>query len=205
MEHSGISLKIIEKDMKICEELCTRWEKVDIINGDTTDKELLMEEGITNTDALVALSNHDEENIVLSLFAQSTDVGKVITRINRIDYDNVLGRLELDTIISPKNITSDMIVRYVRATQNTIGSNVETLYNIIQDEVEAAEFVVKEHSPIAGIPLSELKFKPNVLVAAILRDGNVIIPRGHDIIQFGDAVVIVSKLMALHDITDILK
>lgn len=205
MEHSGISLKIIEKDMKICEELCTRWEKVDIINGDTTDKELLMEEGITNTDALVALSNHDEENIVLSLFAQSSEVGKVITRINRIDYDNVLGRLELDTIISPKNITSDMIVRYVRATQNTIGSNVETLYNIIQDEVEAAEFVVKEHSPIARIPLSELKFKPNVLVAAILRDGNVIIPRGHDIIQFGDAVVIVSKLMALHDITDILK
>lgn len=205
MERSGISMKIIEKDLKTCEELCTQWKNVDVINGDTTDKELLMEEGIASTDAIVTLSNHDEENIILSLFAQGSNVSKIITRINRIDYDNVLNRLELDTIISPKNITSDMILRYVRATQNTIGSNVETLYNIIQDEVEAAEFIVREGSPILGTPLSELKFKPNVLVAAILRDGNVIIPRGHDIIQAGDAVVIVSKLMALHDITDILK
>jgi trk system potassium uptake protein TrkA len=147
----------------------------------------------------------DEENIILSLFAQSAEVGKIITKINRIDYDNVLNRLELDTILSPKNITSDMILRYVRATQNTVGSNVETLYNVIQDEVEAAEFIVKENSPIVDIPLCELKFKENVLVAAIIRDGNIITPRGHDIIQVGDAVVIVSKLMALHDITDILK
>ena len=205
MEHSGISMKVIEKDNKLCEELCTQWKNVDIINGDTADKELLMEEGVSNTDALVALSNHDEENIVLSLYAQSVSVPKVITRINRIDYDNVLSRLELDTIISPKNITSDMIVRFVRATKNTIGSNVETLYNVIQDKVEAAEFIVKKGSPITGKPISELKFKPNVLIAAILRDENVIIPRGYDVIQPKDAVVVVSKLMALHDITDILK
>ena len=98
-----------------------------------------------------------------------------------------------------------MILRYVRATQNTIGSNVETLYNIIRDEVEAAEFIVKDDSEITNIPLCELKLKSNVLVATILRDGNVIIPRGSDKILVGDAVVIVSKLMALHDITDILK
>ncbi|MBE6625321.1 MAG: Trk system potassium transporter TrkA [Ruminococcaceae bacterium] len=205
MESSGVSMKIIEKDRKICEELCTRWKNVDVINGDTADKELLIEEGIASTDAFVALSGLDEENIILSLFAQSSNVGKIITKINRIDYDNVLNRLELDTILSPKNITSDMILRYVRATQNTVGSNVETLYNVIQDEVEAAEFIVKENSPIVNIPLCELKFKPNVLVAAIIRDGVIITPRGHDTIQVGDAVVIVSKLMALHDITDILK
>ncbi|MBQ8739397.1 MAG: Trk system potassium transporter TrkA [Clostridia bacterium] len=205
MEHSGISMKIIEKDRAVCEELCTQWKNVDVINGDTADKELLLEEGIANTDAFVALSNFDEENIVLSLFAQSAETGKIITKINRIDYDNVLDRLELDTIISPKNVTSDMILRYVRATQNTIGSNVETLYNIIRDEVEAAEFIVKDDSEITNIPLCELKLKSNVLVATILRDGNVIIPRGSDKILVGDAVVIVSKLMALHDITDILK
>lgn len=205
MENSGISMKIIEKDREICEEFCTQWKNVDVINGDTADKELLIEEGIAGTDAFVALCGLDEENIILSLFAQSAEVGKIITKINRIDYDNVLNRLELDTILSPKNITSDMILRYVRATQNTIGSNVETLYNVIQDQVEAAEFIVKENSPIVNIPLCELKFKENVLVAAIIRDGNIITPRGYDTIQVGDAVVIVSKLMALHDITDILK
>ena len=205
LEGSGISIKIIEKDMKVCEELCTQWKNVDVINGDTADKEILMEEGIDRADAFVTLSNHDEENIVLSLFAQGSNVGKVITRINRIDYDGILSRLELDTIISPKNITADMILRYVRATQNTIGSNVETLYNIIRDEVEAAEFIIKAGSPIIGKPLSELKFRPDVLIAAILRDNQVIIPRGYDVIQEGDAVVTVSKLIALHDIKDVLK
>lgn len=205
LENSGISIKIIEKDFALCEELCTLWKNVDVINGDTSDQEILKEEGIDRADAFVTLSNHDEENMVLSLFAQEANVDKVITRINRIDYDNILARLELDTIISPNDITSDMILRYVRATQNTVGSNVETLYNIIQDEVEAAEFIIKEGSPITGKPISELKFKPDVLVAAILRDGQVIIPRGYDVIQAGDAVVTVSKLIALHDITDILK
>ena len=98
-----------------------------------------------------------------------------------------------------------MIVRYVRAMKNTIGSNVETLYNIIKGKIEAAEFIVKENSPIAGIPLAELKFKDNVLIAAVLRERKVIIPRGHDIIQPGDAVVVVSNLMQLHDIADILR
>lgn len=205
LEGSGISIKVIEKDISACEELCTKWKNVDVINGDSADQEILMEEGISKTDAFVTLSNHDEENIVLSLFAQGAQVNKIITKINRIDYDNVLNRLELDTIISPKNLTADMILRYVRATQNTIGSNVETLYNIIRDEVEAAEFIIKAGSPIIGIPLSQLKFKPNVLIAAILRDNQVIIPRGYDVIQAGDAVVTVSKLLALHDITDVLK
>ena len=205
LESSGISIKIIEKDLKLCEELCTQWKNVDIINGDTADQELLMEEGIDKTDAFVTLSNHDEENIVLSLFAQNSGVEKVITRINRIDYDSVINRLELDTIISPKNVTADMILRYVRATQNTVGSNVETLYNIIKDEVEAAEFIIKAGSPIIGKPISELKFKPDVLIAAILRNDQVIIPRGYDVIEAGDAVVTVSKLVSLHDITDVLK
>ena len=205
LENSGISIKIIEKDVSVCEELCTQWKNVDVINGDTADQEILMEEGVDKVDAFVTLSNHDEENIVLSLFAQGASVGKVITRINRIDYDSVISRLELDTIISPKNITADMILRYVRATQNTVGSNVETLYNIIRDEVEAAEFIIKPGSPIIGKPISELRFKPDVLVAAILRDDQVIIPRGYDVIQAGDAVVTVSKLVALHDITDVLK
>lgn len=205
LSRSGISVKIIEKNSAKCSELCTKWSDVAVINGDASDRSLLLEEGLASTGAFVALTNMDEENILLSLFAKSVNNGKVVTKINRIDFDDVIKQLELDTTICPKNITSDMILRYVRAMKNTIGSNVETLYNIIKGKVEAAEFIVKENSPVTAKPLCELQFKSNVLVAAILRGENVIIPRGYDTIEPGDAVVIVSKLMALHDISDILK
>lgn len=128
-----------------------------------------------------------------------------MTKINRIDFGGVINHLDLDTIIYPKNITSDNIVRYVRAMRSSIGSNMETLYNIIKGKVEAAEFIIKEQSPVVDVPLMELALKPNVLVAAILRDKKVLIPRGHDSLQIGDAVIIVSSRLALHDITDILK
>lgn len=202
---SDIAVKVIEKDLKTCEEMCTTLPDVTVINGDAVEQELLLEEGLENTDGFVALTNLDEENILLSLFAKNKSRGKLITKINRIDFDDVVNQLDLDTIIYPKHLTAESIVRYVRAMKNTIGSNVETLYSVIKDKVEAAEFIVKEKSPIVGIPLSELKFKKNVLVAAILRDRKVIIPRGHDVFMPGDAVVIVSEIMALHDITDVLK
>ncbi len=202
---SDIAVKVIEKDQKTCEDMCTTLPDVTVINGDAVDQEILLEEGLSNTDGFVALTNLDEENILLSLFAKNKSKGKLITKINRIDFDEVVNQLDLDTIIYPKHITAESIVRYVRAMKNTIGSNVETLYSVIKDKVEAAEFIIKEQSPIVGIPLSELSFKKNVLVAAILRDRKVIIPRGHDEFMPGDAVVIVSEIMALHDITDVLK
>ncbi|MBQ8685069.1 MAG: Trk system potassium transporter TrkA [Clostridia bacterium] len=205
LERSGISLKIVEKDLATCEELSSQWLKSNVIHGDAIDRELLLEEGIDKAGAFVALADLDEENILLSVFAKSAGCNKMITKINRIDYDHVLNQLDLDTVICPKNITADTIVSYVRGMKNTMGSNVETLYNIIQDKVEAAEFTVKEKSPIAGKPLAELKFKKDVLIASITRGDKVIVPRGHDIIEAGDAVVIVSKQRGLHDVTDVLR
>lgn len=205
LERTGISLKIIEKDLKICEELSARWPKCDVIHGNAADRELLMEEGVSSAGAFVALSSLDEENILLSVFAKGVGKGKLITKINRTDYDNVINQLDLDTTICPKLITSDIILRFVRATNNTRGSNVETLYNIIQGKVEACEFIVKENSPITDIPLSKLKFKPNILIAAITRGDEVIVPRGNDVILPGDAVVVVSKQIGLGDIADVLK
>ena len=205
LHRAGITAKIIEKDKKRCEELCTLWPEIMVINGDAADQEILIEEGIETAGAFVALTNMDEENILLSLFARTMNNGKLVTKINRIDFDDVIKRLDLDSTIYPKNITSDMILRYVRAMKNTIGSNVETLSSVIKGKVEAAEFIIKEKSAITDKPLAELKLKDNVLVAAILRGKTVIIPRGHDMIQTGDAVVIVSHIAALHDINDILK
>ena len=204
LNRSGFSIKVIEKDLQKCEELSEELEYVTVVNGDAVDQQVLLEEGIENAGGFVALTNLDEENILLSLFAKSVNKGKLVTKVNRIDFDDVIRHLELDTVIYPKNITSESIVRYVRAMKNTIGSNVETLYSIIKGKVDASEFIIRDNSPIVGKPLMELKLKKNVLVASIWRDRKVLIPRGGDSIQVGDSVVIVSSF-PLHDITDILE
>lgn len=203
---SGMSVKLIEKDPDRCEELCETLDNgVTIINGDASDQNILVESGLEQMGAFVALTNLDEENILLSLFAKSTCDCKCVTKINRIGFDNVISKLDLDTIINPKSITSDTIVRYVRAMNSSRGSNMETLYNVIKGKVEAAEFIIKEDSPVVDVPLMELDLKPDVLVAAILRDKKVMIPRGHDSLQIGDAVIIVSRQIGLRDINDIIK
>ena len=203
---SGMSVKLIEKDPARCETLCaTLDDGVAVINGDASDQNILVESGLEQTGAFVALTNLDEENILLSLFAKSVCDCKCVTKINRIGFDNVISKLDLDTIINPKSITSDTIIRYVRAMNSSRGSNMETLYNVIKGKVEAAEFIIKEDSPVVDVPLMELDLKPDVLVAAILRDKKVMIPRGHDSLQKGDAVIIVSRQIGLRNITDIIK
>ena len=202
---SGISVKVIERNPAPCDRLCTLMPELTVINGDPNERSLMLQEGIATAGAFIALTDQDEENILLSLFAKSQSQAKLVTKINRIDFDDVIKHLDLDTTIYPKNITADMIVRFVRSMKGTMGSNMETLYNIIKDKIEAAEFVIQEESDVTGIPLSKLELKENVLIASILRGKKVIIPRGHDTLEVGDSVIVVSKLLALHDITDILK
>ncbi|MBP5606277.1 MAG: NAD-binding protein, partial [Ruminiclostridium sp.] len=204
LNRSGIAVKVIEKEQARCEELSEKLDYATVINADAIDQQVLYEEGIENTGAFIALTNLDEENILLSLFARSVNKGKLVTKINRIDFDDVIRHLELDTIIYPKNITAESIVRYVRAMKNTIGSNVETLYSIIKGKVDAAEFIIKDNSPVIEKPLMEMKIKPSVLVASIMRDRKPLIPRGSDKIMVGDSVIIVSDF-PLHDIAEILE
>lgn len=201
----GISVKIIAADRAVCDRLAVDYPDATVIQGNLAEKEVLLEEGIAGAGAVVALTPYDEENIFLSLFAKNIGKGKVITKINRTDFDDVIKYLDLDTVICPENYTTDMIMRYIRATKNAVGSNVETLYSLIKGKVEAAEFIVKDESPVIGTPLSELPLKKGILVAAVLRNGHVTIPRGYDAIEAGDAVVVVSGIHALHDISDILK
>ena len=200
---SGIKVKIVEKDIKRCEELCELLPKADIINGDATDNQLLIEEGLDNAESFVSLTNLDEENVLLSLYAKSKNVGKIITKINRIAYDRVIGEMDLGTIIYPKNITAEYIVRFVRAKNNSVGSEVETIHLILDGKAEAVEFVVKANSDVVGKPLSELSIKENTLVACIHRNGKVFIPRGQDSIQIGDNVIVVTSNAGFEDISDI--
>ena len=205
LERSGISVKVIDKDAECCNELAIKFEKATVINGDPADEDTLREEGIAKAAAFVSLTGLDEENILLSLFAKRSGSRKVITKINRIEYDDIINHLDLDSIVYPKHITADLIVSYVRAVNNTRGSNIETLYKIVKGKAEAAEFTVGEGSPIAGVPIAKLDFKPNVLIASIQRDKTPIIPRGQAVIEAGDSVVVVTKGITLNDISDILK
>ena len=201
---SGISVKIIEKNRDRCDELASEFERATIINGDPTDEDILREEGIGSAASFVALTGLDEENILLSIFAKKSGSRKVITKVNRIEYDNITSQLDLDSIVHPKNITADTIISYVRAMNNSSSSNIETLYNLINGKVEAAEFTVLEGSPIVGKPLMQLKFKPGVLIATIQRGRTQISPRGQTVIEPGDSVVIVTRGIALNDAADVL-
>ncbi|MGM9916363.1 Trk system potassium transporter TrkA [Anaerotignum sp.] len=201
-----VRVKIIEMDYRRCEDLCEVLPEAVIIHGDGTDKELLQEEGLEKTDALVCLTGMDEENIVVSLYAKAKKVSKVIAKINRINFDEILDALDIDGFISPKTIAASNIVRYVRAMQNSVGSsNVETLHKLINDRIEALEFKVREKSSVVGVPLKNLKTKDELLVATIIRGGRVIIPGGNDSIEVGDSVIIVTRNKHLMDLKDILK
>ena len=204
LNRSGRTVRVVEKDLELCNELSTRFKSIAVIHGDPTDESLLREEGIARADAFVAMTESDEENILLSLFAKNAGAGKLITRINRTDYDEIISKLELDTIIYPKNITSDIIVRYVRSAASARGSGIERLYNIGKGDIEAAEFKVDGDFPLMGIPISSMRLKENVLIAAILRGRSMIVPRGQDMMLTGDTVVIVSKDQSLGSLTDML-
>ena len=145
-----------------------------------------------------------EENIFLSLFAKTISNAKLVAKVNRLAYDDIIDSLDIGSVIYPKYITADYILQYVRATQNSIGSNVETLYHILDGKAEALEFKICDNSPIVGRTLSELNLKKNLLVGCLYRDGSVRIPRGHDALEIGDRVVIVTTNRGLRDINDIL-
>ena len=203
---SHVRVKIIELDYKRCEYLCEALPEAVVIHGDGTDKETLQEEGLEKTDALVCLTGMDEENIVVALYAKAKKVSKVIAKINRISFDEILDALDIDGFISPKMIAANNIVRYVRAMQNSAGSsNVETLHKLVNEQIEALEFKVREKSSVVGVPLKDLKTKSEVLVATIIRNGRVIIPGGNDMIEVDDSVIIITRNKHLTDLKDILK
>lgn len=201
---TGIKVKIIEQNPERCEELCSLLPKASIINADGTDNRVLLEEGLEHAESFVSLTNIDEENILLSLFAKSKMHGKLVTKINRIAYDEVISGLNLDTTIYPKNITAEYIVRFVRAKKNSIGSNIETMHMILDGKAEAIEFRVNETSPVTGTTLEELNLKDNTLITCIIRQGKVIMPRGKDVIMPEDTVIVVTTHIGFKDIKDIL-
>lgn len=201
----GIDVKIIEQNKERCEELSILLPEAIIINGDGTDEEVLREEGIEYAQAFIPLTDIDEENIMLTLHAKQVSNAKLITKINRSTFKNVISKLDLGSVIYPRYITSEAIIAYVRAKKNSTNSNIETLYHMFDNRAEAIEFRVDEPSSVTGIPLKDLMLKNDLLVSFIYRNGKVQIPSGLDTIEVGDTVMIVTTHTGLDNIQDIIR
>lgn len=205
LSNTGNNVKIIDQNRARCRNLCEVLPNAVIINGDGSQQELLLEEGLRSMDAFVALTGIDEENILMSLFAASQNVPKVISKVNRNELGDMAEKLGLDCLVSPKDITSDVVVRYARALRNSQDSNMETMYKIMDGKAEALEFKVCGSSAITQTALKDLALKPNTLIAGIIRGRKTIIPTGEDKIMPGDKVVVLAANRRLHDLTDIIK
>lgn len=203
----GMQVKIIEINEEKCENLCEMLPKATIIHGDATNHDLLLEEGIEEADAFIALTGMDEENIILAFFAKKQGVQKIIVKVNEDRRMKLISDdFGLDCVVSAKSVTVDAMISYVRARHNSQGSaNVETMYRLIDGRVEALEFVIKSETDYTRIPLKELKLKPGNLIACIARNRTIIIPNGDDWMQEGDNVIVITMESRIQDLQDILR
>lgn len=201
---AGANVKIIDKNAERCRELSELLPDAVIIHGDCMDQDLLLSEGIEHADGVAALMDYDEENILISLYIKSVSKAKIITKVNNDSFDSIIGNLDFDCVIHPKNITGEYIASYIRAMQNSLGSNVETLYRLNEDRVEALEFRVRSSSRVVGTPIQELGLRDNLQIICINRHGKIILPQGRDVIMPDDLVVIITKHKGLSDLDDIL-
>lgn len=201
----GSSAKIIEQDSIRCEQLANSLPNTTIIHGNGMQQELLLEEGLESADAFVSLTGLDEENILTAIFASMQKIPKAIAKVNKDELSSMASKIGVDTIVSPKDITSSIIVQYARALENSVGSSVETLYKLMDGKAEALEFIVTAQSKLTGIPLKNLQFKKGILIGGIMRGKKTIIPSGDDSIQVDDRVIVISSNFGLNDLTDILK
>ncbi len=201
---NGIRVTLIERDPKRCEELAMLLDNCIIINGDGTDEELLKEEGIESVDSFVPMTGIDEENILLTLHAKSVSDAKIVTKINRFSFRDVIDSLDLGSVIYPRYITSEAIIAYARAKRASLDSNIETLYHMYDQKAEAIEFLIRTKSDVTGIPLKDLPLEEDVLIACVNRNGNLIFPGGSDTLEVGDTVMIVTTNFGYRDISDIL-
>ncbi len=197
---SGMDVTLIERSRERCDQLCDLIPKARVTWGDATRSDVLLEDGLNRADAFVALTGDDGDNIITSLYAKSCHVDKIVTKVNRDHYTEILESSGLECIVSPKDLIAQQLARYVRAMSNSRGSSMETMYRLADGKVEALEFKVREDAACVGVPLRDLRLKPNILVCAVIRGSHSIIPDGNTRIFPGDHAVVVTAAGRLNDI-----
>ncbi|MBQ3218981.1 MAG: Trk system potassium transporter TrkA [Clostridia bacterium] len=201
---SGVSVKIVENDKERAEELSELLPSATILLGDGTDHELLEEESIKHSDACITLTGMDEENVIISLYAKQCGVEKSVTKVDRSSVLNMVKMLGLDTVVSPRMVIANDIIRFVRANQNVGGGGINTLYKI-HEQAEAIEFTVSENFSAKDMPLKNIAIKENVLIGGIVRGDEFILPSGDSKIKVGDRVIIVTEQKQIAELSEILK
>ncbi len=199
---NGTDVKIIEKDETKCEALSTSLPNATVLCGDGTNTEVLNEEGIKGAGACVALTGSDENNVIVSLYALNMGVKKVITNVDEPTVYDMVEKIGLDTIVSPRKIIANHVVRFVRAHREEESTGLKKLY-MIEDGADAIEFIIKDSFKKVGCALKEMRLKKNVIIGAIIRDGKYILPTGNSTLEIGDRVVIVTKKSMVSDLNDI--
>lgn len=203
LEKNNIEVCIIDKDPKRCVELSEQLPNASIINSYASDDNVLIEEGLPDAGCFCSLTGIDEENVILSMYARSISKAKIITKVNHISYESVLDKVDAGSIVSPKQITADAVVTYVRGLINAEGNDVETMHHILNNKAEALSFYITKKTNVVDTPLEELKLKNNLLIGAIVRKNQIITPSGKTTIQIGDTVLIVTTNTGLSKIEDI--
>ncbi len=201
---SGSSVRLIDMDRAMCHRFSDLLPGISTFCGDGTQQELLQEAGIREQDAFVTLTGMDEENILVAYYAKSQQVGQVIAKVNRDEMGQMAEQMGLEIVLSPKDVVVNVVLRYVRAVQSSMGSSIENLYQLMDGRAEALEFIVKEETSYTGIPLKDLRMKKDILIAGILRDRKAIIPAGNDVILPGDRVVVIAGQHRLNTLSEIL-
>lgn len=203
LSDTGRNIKLIEQNEERCYELSSLLPDVTVIHGDGTDQDILDEQNLEGQDALVSLTGIDEENIIVSMYAESKGVNKVITKVNRHSF-SLLNDIGLETLVSPQIVAGNLVARHVRALQNSAGnSRIQTLYKLVGGKVEAAEFIVPEDAGYANIPFKDLSILPNILIGCIIRNGKIIFPGGDDVMMENDSVIVVTADRIIEDLHDI--
>jgi len=206
LANTGIALKIIEKRKEECAVIKDAFPKVNVVYGNGNNPELLGEEGLQVADAFVAITGDDDDNIISSMYAMSSGVGKVITKIKESHIIRMLSNNQLDSIIQPSSIATQRVVRYVRSMQNAYDdSDIDALYYIFDRDVEILELKIKDSFKYVNIPLKDMSVSRDALIAAIIRKGKCIVPSGDDVILAGDSVIVTtvrSGVVALEDLVE---
>lgn len=203
LSDTGRNIKLLEHNEARCYNLCDSLPDVTVIHGDGTDQEILDEQHLEMQDALIALTGIDEENIIVSMYAESKGINKVITKVNRHSH-SILNDIGLETIVSPQIVAGNLVTRYVRALHNSAdNAQIQTLHKLVNGKVEAAEFIVPENAGYLDIPFKDLNLLPNLLIGCIMRNGKIIFPGGNDVMKAGDSVIVVTANRILEDLHDI--
>ena len=204
LDEMNIHVKIIEIDHERCRELTELLPHALIICGDGSDETLLKSENFSEMGAFVAVTGRDEDNIIAALLAKQFGIGKVIAKINRMNHSDIIKSMGIDNVVSPKLITTNYILRFVRGLQNAMGNHVNALYRIVEDKAEAIELTAGNSSKYIDIPLKNLNVKKGILIAAIVRKNEIIIPNGNDVIKPGDNVILITKDYKITDLENII-